>query len=175
MWDKVLKVITVVLLSSVKFVGGVPLSFAYGFGYVETILFTVTGGMTGVLVVIYGTVYITRFTIWINKTWLHLSREKEQVTLASVPMVKVKSLGRKRRIRRFIRLWKKYGLIGIALITPILISIPVGTFLATRLVASKRKVFFYMFGSVLFWSVFIATLFQIYQVVSLNELYQDIK
>lgn len=72
--------------------------------------------------------------------------------------------------RRIVWLWKHYGLIGIALFTPILLSIPIGTFIATRLVHNKKKIILYMFISVLFWSVLMASLFEIYHAFSITQL-----
>lgn len=55
--------------------------------------------------------------------------------------------------RRVVKIWKKYGLVGLAFLTPILISIPIGTVIAAHYVHNKRKLFLYMFVAIVFWSL----------------------
>jgi hypothetical protein len=62
-----------------------------------------------------------------------------------------------RQSRVFVRIIKKYGLPGIALITPTIISIPIGTILARRLYPNRKKVFSYLLISVFLWSLSITT------------------
>jgi hypothetical protein len=56
-----------------------------------------------------------------------------------------------------IKVARKYGLFGIALITPIFLSIPLGTFLALHFFPDKKKTLPILFASVFGWS-FILTL-----------------
>ena len=60
--------------------------------------------------------------------------------------------------RRIIRIKQRYGLIGIALSTPFLLSIPVGTFLVVRYYRASKFKFAYLIASNIVWSV-IYTLF----------------
>lgn len=62
-----------------------------------------------------------------------------------------------RRNRFIIKLVRKYGLLGIVALTPVLLSIPVGTFIATRYYSSSRYLLVYLSGSVLFWSLFMSS------------------
>jgi hypothetical protein len=48
-------------------------------------------------------------------------------------------------------------LIGLAAITPTFLSIPLGTFLATRFFPDKRKVLIYLCASVIVWSVIVSS------------------
>lgn len=54
--------------------------------------------------------------------------------------------------RRVIRIRQRFGLAGIALITPVL-GTPVGAFLAERFYRDKKKVILYLSGSVVIWAV----------------------
>lgn len=74
------------------------------------------------------------------------------------------------RNRRLVRIWSEWGILGLALITPVLLSIPLGTIITTRLVRKKKKVFIYMFCSILFWSILITSMFELYHVVTLQDL-----
>jgi hypothetical protein len=157
--NDMIKIISVIALSSVKFVGGPPLAYAYRFSYMEIILYTVAGGMAGVLIISY-------FSPKIIKGWSSLKNSlKRRVYRQSHHPDKGASESehkRKKRLftpanRRIIRLWKRYGLAGIAALTPVLFSIPIGTFFATRMVRKREKVFLYMFLSILFWSIVITS------------------
>jgi hypothetical protein len=55
--------------------------------------------------------------------------------------------------RRIIRIKNKFGLAGIAFITPMFLSTPVGAFLAERFYKSKKRVIVYLSVSVVFWAL----------------------
>lgn len=57
------------------------------------------------------------------------------------------------RNRRLVQIWTKYGLGGIAFLTPILLSPPVGTLVATSFGESRKKILVYMLISGLFWGL----------------------
>lgn len=54
--------------------------------------------------------------------------------------------------RRIIRIKNKFGIIGIAIVTPCIISIPIGSILAARLFQNKVKVLTAMFISTVAWA-----------------------
>lgn len=54
--------------------------------------------------------------------------------------------------RRFVKIWKKYGLIGISFLTPILLSPPGGAILAVAFGGSRKHMFIYMFIFSVMWS-----------------------
>ena len=74
------------------------------------------------------------------------------------------------RTRKIVRIWKRYGLIGLAALTPVLFSIPIGTFFMSRLEKNKKKIVFYMFVSITSWSLLITTIFQLTHVRTLHEI-----
>ena len=77
--------------------------------------------------------------------------------------------------RKLVKFWQKYGLIGIAFITPIVLSIPIGTVIASSLAQNRKKVLVYMFFSILFWSVFMTSMFEIFHASSVRELQNHIQ
>ena len=187
MVEYLLKVLTVLFISSFKFVAGPTLAYAYNFSYGETIVMTVTGGLCGVLLISYYTPFLMRLLESVLAFWKgFFGKKNNNPTPFSKPLVDVdgpvdvsysyvatnqqeKKIFTKKS-RRIVRVWKKYGLIGIALLTPILLSIPVGTFIASRLVPQRSTVILYMLFALIFWSVVLSSLFEIYQVMSLTEL-----
>ena len=54
--------------------------------------------------------------------------------------------------RRFVTIWRKYGIIGISFLTPILLSPLGGSILAIAFGDSSKKMLFYMFVFSVFWS-----------------------
>ena len=134
------------MLSSFKFVfGGVPLALAYGFSIFEAIVVTSLGGFSGVLL------FVTISDI-ILKKYKERKHEKQHFKQEEK---KKKIFSKKNRL--IIHVKQRFGLIGIATLTPLLFSIPIGCFLAVRYFKNKQKVIIYMFASILFWSVSISS------------------
>ena len=137
----IIKYIIVFLLCMVKFVVAVPSGFAtLNLPFIPFVLFTSAGGITGVLAFSF-------FSNYIFKAWDFIISSLGFKVIHTKP---------KRRFTRASRIYtkiiKNYGLIGVALITPTIISIPVGTVLALKLFPDKRKVIFALSLSVLLWS-----------------------
>ena len=57
-----------------------------------------------------------------------------------------------KRNRRFVTLWKKYGLFGVSFLTPVVFSPVIGTLLVHAFGGSKKKIITYMLISAVFWS-----------------------
>jgi hypothetical protein len=55
--------------------------------------------------------------------------------------------------RRLIRVKNRFGLAGIAFISPMFLSIPLGTFLADKFFRDKRRIIIYFTISEAFWTV----------------------
>ncbi len=173
---EVLKILSIIGISSIKFIGGPFLGYTYNFSFIETILFSVLGGMIGVLSISYFSSWILKLTAWIRHKRLEIRIKKDLKTLALLHKPgdadyhkKHAEISRKRiqnifspRNRKIVKYWKKFGLAGIALFTPIFISIPIGTFIATKYVANRKKVLIYMFCSLLFWAVLISSIFELF-------------
>jgi hypothetical protein len=53
----------------------------------------------------------------------------------------------------------KYGLLGIIILTPILLSIPLGTMLANRYYSTKKRIPLYLIISVICWSFILTSFF----------------
>ena len=94
---------------------------------------------------IFGTVVFTYLSAGILKWWDKL---KDKWFTSKHP----KKIFTKSN-RRVIRIKHRFGLTGIAILTPIFLSIPVGAFLAERFYKDKKKVITYLSISAIFWSV----------------------
>lgn len=188
------KIIQVILLSSVKFIAGPPFAYyntSYNFSIYQTILFCVTGGMLGVVVFTYlsGPIFRLEHLIVL---YFRKIREKrsEKKSPFSHPLADVNEqpeihyeyvdrYTRKRNIfnkrnRRIVLIWKRFGLAGIAIITPVLLSIPIGTIIANSLAKNKKKILIYMLASVIFWSVLMTLVFEILHVATIKDLQEQV-
>jgi hypothetical protein len=179
------KIILVILLSSVKFVAGPPFAYydsRYDFTFFETVLYCVIGGMLGVVLFTFFSKPLFRFWHFLKHKYHSLFRRKQ---IFSDPVADVESPveihyeyiagSRPKKIftprnRKIVRIWRKYGLFGIALITPVILSIPIGTLIANSLVNSRRKIIIYMFFSVLFWSLTMTTMFELFHAGTIKDL-----
>ena len=138
------EILLTILFSSFKFAATFPLViFQFEFNFVETILWTNVGGIIG----IYFFAFLSgKIITWWKRTFRRSNRnilEDEQ---------QVKKIFT-RRNRRIVRTKMKYGLFGIALITPFLLSIPVGVFLVVRYYRTTKYKFLNLIAANLIWSV----------------------
>jgi membrane protein DedA with SNARE-associated domain len=132
MFSQIGKYLAVYLISMIKFIGGPLSGVAAGLTWVETFIFTVLGMMTTVLL-------------------LSLIGKNARKTLFSKFRKKKKLFSPKNR--RLVRIWRKYGLKGVAFLTPVFFSPIVGTIMAISFGEPAKRIIFYMLGSALFWGV----------------------
>lgn len=137
-----LEIVSVFLMSSVKFVfGGVPLALVYGFSFFKAVTVTSLGGFTGAAF----------FVFMSDKLIAFFKKRKAQKKETATESNQKKIFTRKNKIIVIVK--KRFGLLGIAVLTPLLFSIPIGCFLAVRYFKDKQRIIIYMFGSILFWAV----------------------
>ena len=138
------QIILTILFSSFKFAATFPLVIIqFEFSFAETILWTNVGGIIG----IYFFAFLSeKLLAW----WKRAFRRSNRHILEDEQQEK-KIFTRKNR--RIVRIKQKYGLFGIALTTPFLLSIPVGVFLVVRYYHTSKSKFLYLIASNLFWSV----------------------
>jgi hypothetical protein len=130
---EVLKYITVYLVSMVKFIGGPLTGVAAGLTYMESVLLTAAGMMT--TVVIFSAVGHA-FSKW----WSARQRAKKKPVFS-------------KKNRRIVKIWKSYGVVGVAFLTPVIFSPILGTVVVAVFGASRKKIFIHMLWSALVWSV----------------------
>jgi hypothetical protein len=109
MVTQVAKYVTVFLLSMVKFIGGPISGAAAGLTWLETFIFTVAGMMTSVLI------FSLLGASAKQKLFNRLQGKKKLFTP---------------RNRRLVKIWRKYGLKGVAFLTPVFFSPIIGTVMA---------------------------------------------
>lgn len=131
MWEIVLRVVTVYVSTMVKFVFGPLGGYAAGLNIVVTILVTVCSMMTVVMAFAF-------FGNFIRKQVMRRIFNSKKFT---------------ERNRKYVSIWRRYGLFGIAFLTPILLTPIGGTLLAISFGTPRNKLILFMFVSAAAWSV----------------------
>lgn len=114
------------------------MGYAAGLSPLITVIITVAGMMTTILV----------FTFFGEKL-------REKVLRRFLKPKKVFTP----KNRRFVKIWRKYGELGISFLTPILLSPPGGAIIAMALGGSRKKTIGYMFLWSVVWSTIITYTF----------------
>jgi len=131
MWDVLWRVVTVYFSAMLKFIFGPLGGYAAGLNIIVTILTTVMSMMTVVLV-------FTFFGDFIRQRLLRRFFNAKRFT---------------ERNRKYVGIWRRYGLVGVAALTPLLLTPIGGTLLAVSFGSPRNKLIFYMFVSASVWSV----------------------
>ena len=160
------KLFEVLILSGVKFLIAPTLSFKLGFDFSETVVVTTIGGILGVIFFFFLSEIILRF---FKRAWpkIKQSFSMQKSEPLPVPVIKKNTSSKKNfsRKNKFIVLTRrKYGLWGIAFLTPILLSIPLGTFLASKYYKNKKSVLLSLTLSVIGWSIVMSCIMAIIKV-----------
>lgn len=152
-----LKILIVFLVSSIKFLIAPALSFGMGLNFIQTWLSTTAGGIVGVVVFFFLSKWIIHLYSRYFFYYFHLIKIKTY-SLLNLRIPKFIPARRfTKRNRLIIKIVKKFGLAGIVVLTPVLLSIPLGTFIATRYYSANRFLLVYLSVSVLFWSLFMSS------------------
>lgn len=137
--SQVLKVATVILFCSLFFSKmGMPAAvILFEFDFLKVFVTSCIGGIGGTIFYTYLSSYIINW--WERyKLKRNLFANKKAFTPAN---------------RRIIRIKNRFGLMGIAALTPVLLSIPLGAFLGERFFRIKSKVILAISFWVVIWSV----------------------
>jgi hypothetical protein len=132
MWPEIGKYVTVYLTSMLKFIAGPAIGAAIGLSFIETFILTVMGMMTTVVIVSF---FGAKMKIWCQSRF---GKKKKLFT---------------KKNRRFVYIWRNYGILGVSFLTPLIFSPPIGALLITSVDDSRKKMFIYMFASAVFWGI----------------------
>lgn len=138
MVDEVILYITIYLLCMLKIIFGPTMGFAAGLHPLVSTLLTIAGMMTTISIFIFFGEKLKHTSI------IRFFKFKKKFSP---------------KTRRFVKIWKKYGIIGISFLTPILLSPPGGAILAIAFGGSRKQTIFYMFIFSVMWSFIITYAF----------------
>ena len=156
----------------------------YDFTFFETNVFAIFGGMLGVWFFLYLSKWILRLYRKIRAYYFHVFKRKKQIFSDLVVDIDapievrydyVLSNRPKKRVfttrnRRIIKIWQSYGLVGLAALTPIIFSIPIGTFIMARFESNNKKILWYMLISITCWSLLLTSIFEFTHIRNIPEI-----
>ena len=132
--------ISIIFLSSWKFAATFPVAvYLMKMSFAETLIYTNTGGIIGAIVFFYFSAFLIR--LW-NRIWpesLRFHRKKRRIFTKSN--------------RQFVSVKMKYGLFGIVLLSPVILSIPLGSFLTVKYYGIKTRNILWLIAGQIFWSL----------------------
>ena len=143
MWEDLYKYFIVFGLSMLKFIFGLGAGAGFKLPFLVTAALAVMGMMTSI--VLFTSILGKYFHTWITKTFY-----KNQ---------KLFTKGNRMKIT----IWKKYGLVGVAFLTPILFSPIGGAMIANAFGETKERIYLHMFISAVAWALgfsYVASLFK---------------
>jgi len=136
MGEELIKFFSIFLLTMLKFIAGPVGGYAAGFSLLTTIVVTILGMMSSVTLFTYlGTFLRERI---LDK----LFKKRNKFTM---------------RNRKFVTIWRKYGVIGVAALSPVILTPIGGTLLLTSFRTPKSLIMMYMSISAVIWAVVISS------------------
>jgi hypothetical protein len=155
----VLKLLHVYLLATVKYFLTFPYAIVIGLDYTQTIIAVTVGGISGFIFFYYFSGFIIRYFNKHKGALNFTIRKYFWVDLAGLfkwePRTRPFST---KRIRSLVKFRRSYGLWGIIIMTPVILSIPIGAFLLKKYYSTHKNVFAYMMISILGWSLVFTTI-----------------
>ena len=130
MLETATKYLAVYLSSMVKFIAGPVAGLATGLSYWESALFSMFGMMSTVLIL---TLLGPKMRNWVKHRFMRNSK------LFS------------KRSRRFVKIWKRWGIFGVCFLTPLLLTPIGGAILANAFCGDRQKILLSMLASADFW------------------------
>ncbi len=144
-----ISILSVIATAAFKLLASTVVSVGLGFGFWETFLFSSVGGCIGVLV-------FYRLSDWFIKRALlrrrRLALPDQQGNARISPKVFT------RRNRWLIRLKHSSGLRGLAALTPLVLTIPVGSIIAARFFRHDHRTLPTLFGSVVIQAMVVSAI-----------------
>lgn len=132
MWEEVLKAFSLVYVpSTLKFIFGPFGGKAAGLHMVTTMIATMAGMMTMVILFTY-------FGEYVRKLLTRFFRKNKPAEKSNP---------------KYVEWIRKYGLGGVAFLTPVIFTPIGGTLLAVGLSTNREKILLYMFISACFWAI----------------------
>ena len=141
--------LVVFAMSMFKFIFGCVGGAVRGFSYLETVLITVLGMMTSVIIFTYFGLAI--------RNWFFIAFKRKRKVFT-------------KRNRRLVKIWRKYGIIGVAFMTPLFFSPVGGTLIAVSFGEKKERIFFHMLWSAILWAGVFASITTHFNIDSMSEL-----
>lgn len=139
-------IVTVLVMSVVKFFFSALVSYGFDHTYWQTILLTAIGGCGGTIAFYH---MGRRLMEWLRLRYVRRRKQRVLTGQAQKPIFT-------RTNRWIVRVKRSYGLLGLAVMPPIL-SIPITSVLAAKYFKHDRRTLPFLLSVVVAWSVVLST------------------
>lgn len=161
--EYMLKVLSVFLVASIKYFWATPYSFGMKLNEWETLFFMETGGILGFLFYYYffGFLFkelkllwpiVYHFTPVLFKVRFEMWRKRRRTN-----RITAKKFTKRNKI--IVRTRRRYGMWGLVILSPVILSIPVGALLGNKYFRHNHHFIPYMILSIVLWGVVSVALF----------------
>ncbi len=156
----VFKIIQVFLLATVKYVFTFPIALLIGLNFVQTLLAVTLGGIAGFFFFYYLSGYVVKRVHYLRTFIRRHAPRPIRLKFRQLLNWRKKVTGEhvfSKRNRFIVSFKAKYGLLGIVVLSPVILSIPIGAFLLNKYYSKHKMAKPYMVLSILSWTaVFVA-------------------
>ncbi len=139
MLTELVKLASVYLFSMFKFVLGPATGVLAELNFFTTVILTIAGMMTSVTLFTFLGEYV--------RVWYFKKFQKKDSRVFT------------RKKRTMVRVWRRFGMIGVAMLTPVILSPIGGTIIAVSFGEDKWRIFIYMLLSSILWSLILSVIF----------------
>lgn len=126
-------------ISTLKILPAVGFALLKEFTWWEIFISVSVGGISGV---VFFSFWGTKIRAYVKARRRRRGRKKKKMNI--------------RKARRILRIWKRFGLFGIAFLTPPFISPPIGAIIAVAFGETYARILLYMTISTLAWAAIFA-------------------
>jgi len=131
----VFNILSVAGVSTIKIIPAFIMAAGMGMQPLETFISISVGGISGV---IFFSFWGTRIKAWLRDRRLKKGKPPKPINF--------------KKARKILRIWRRFGLYGIAALTPPLLSPPVGAIIAVTFGEKHRRILIYMSISTFAWA-----------------------
>jgi hypothetical protein len=156
----VLKLLLVVVLSGIKFLFAPIISIGYGYNYLQTIAITSVGGILGLFFFYFLSKWIiNKYYRYCPTVVSYFAGEEAKQRLIDSRCGRDNKKAFTKKNKFIIKARKNYGFLGIIFLTPVILSIPIGAFLAQKYYSKNRHILIYLSVSVAVWSACLSSMY----------------
>lgn len=153
------------LLASVKYIFTLPYAMFIGIEYKHAILAVLGGGIGGFLFFFYLGRPVNKGLQLLGLRFCSLippgMRRKNKMVCEKTANTKQSKLFSKKN-RYIVRLKSSYGFWGIIVATPVILTIPIGAFLANKYYGRRKHIVTYMIISIVGWALVLSGFIQLF-------------
>jgi len=157
----IFKIVQVFLLATVKYVLTFPYALLIGLNFQQTLISVTMGGIVGFI-------FFYHFSGFAIKQFHHVKTFLWKHTPMSLRIKYRRLIGWRKgvtgekvftkRSRMIVKFRSKYGLLGIIVASPIILSLPIGAFLLNKYYPKHKMALSYMILSILSWTAVFAAI-----------------